>query len=115
MKDLTKVLLKLLDENQDRLRWVHFCYLSRELYLKYLVTFDLERAELAEAVSRWAREDFNIDLPMTTAKDISILKALIFDKYHSIYPHITRTAHNDHQGWLRVWVSTHMEKDLRKA
>lgn len=111
---LIKFMLKVLDENTDKLVWEHLCYAPNELYLKYLKKFELERWEMADSVCNWAKEDFNIDLPMTTAKDIQILRALVIDKYNSVYPHITRKNRTDHQGWMRVWVSTHMEKELQK-
>ena len=109
---LIKCILKVLDENQDKLVWEHLCYAPSGLYIEYLQKFDIERNEMGEAVSRWAREDFNFDLPMTTAKDIKILRELVLDKYSSAYPHLMRKSNTDHQGWIRVWVSTHMEKDL---
>lgn len=111
---LIKLLLKVLDENRDKLVWEHLCYVPKELYLKFLRAYGLERFEMADYVTRWAKEDFNIDLPMTTAKDITILRELVIDKYRSVYPHLTRKSQTDRQGWLRVWVSTHMEKELRK-
>lgn len=113
MRDgLIKFILKVLDENKDKLVWEHLCYAPSSTYLRYLSEFDLERNEMGEPVSRWAREDFNLELPMTTAKDISILRELVLDKYSSAYPHLMRKSKTDHQGWIRVWVTTHMEKDL---
>ena len=109
---LIKFILKVLDENSDRLVWEHLCYAPSDLYIRYLTAFQLERSEMGEAVSRWAREDFNFDLPMTTARDIEILRELVLDKYSSAYPHLMRKSKTDRQGWIRVWVSTHMEKDL---
>lgn len=112
--DLIKFLVKVLDENQDKLTWEHLCYAPKDLYLKFLKTFGLERFEMADYVAKWAKEDFNLDIPMTTAKDIAILKELIMDKYSSAYPHLLRKSHTDHQGWVRVWVSSHMERDLQR-
>ena len=112
--DLIKFLVKVLDENQDKLTWEHLCYAPKDLYLKFLRTFGLERFEMADYVAKWAKEDFNLDIPMTTAKDITILKELIMDKYSSAYPHLLRKSHTDHQGWVRVWVSSHMERDLQR-
>lgn len=111
---LIKFLLKVLDENKDKLVWEHLCYAPRELYTKFLDTKGIERFEMADWVSQWAKEDFNLDLPMTTAKDIAILKELVLDKYQSVYPHLIRKTTTDRQGWIRVWVSTHMEKELQK-
>lgn len=115
MKDgLIKFILKVLDENKDMLVWEHLCYAPASVYLKYLETYGLERSEMGEVISRWAREDFNMELPMTTAKDISVLRELVFDKYRSAYPHLVRHSKTDHQGWIRVWVTTHMERDMMR-
>lgn len=115
MRDgLIKFLLKVLDENKDKLVWEHLCYAPKDLYLRYLKTKDLERADMADCVSAWALEDFNISLAMTTSKDIAIVRELVVDKYSSAYPHLMRKSNTDHQGWIRVWVSTHMEKDLQR-
>lgn len=111
---LIKFLIKVLDENRDVLVWEHICYAPRTLYLKYLKQFGLERFEMADSIQRWASEDFNITLPMTTEKDITILKTLVMDKYSTVYPHITRKSKTDHQGWMRVWVSHHMERELNR-
>lgn len=109
---LIKVILKVLDENRDEVVWEHLCYAPRGLYLRYLTRYNMERSDYGDAIAKWAKEDFNIDLPMTTTKDIQILRILVLDKYKSVYPHINRSGTTDRQGWLRVWVSTHMEKDL---
>lgn len=110
---LIKFLVKVLDENTDKLSWEHLCYAPRELYLKFVKHFDLERFQMADFVARWAKEDFNIDLPMSTMKDIAILRELVTDKYSSVYPHIVRKYHTDRQGWMRIWVTNHMERDLK--
>lgn len=112
--DLIKFLLKVLDENRDELVWEHFCYAPKELYLKFISAMSIDRFEMADFVEKWAKEDFNIDLPMTTSKDIIMLKELILDKYRSAYPHLLRKSSTDHQGWVRVWVSTHMERELQR-
>lgn len=111
---LIKFIIKVLDENADKLVWEHICYAPKDLYLRYLSKKGLERFEMADCIRAWANEDFNFDLAMTTSKDIPVLKQLVIDKYMSVYPHITRSTPTDHQGWMRVWVSTHMEKDLMR-
>lgn len=111
---LIKFLIKVLNEDTDRLSWEHVCYAPRELYLNFLDKKGLQRFQMADCVSRWAREDFNTDLPMTTAKDINILRELVLDKYSSAYPHLVRKSETDRQGWLRVWVTNHMERDLQR-
>lgn len=111
---LIKFLIKVLDEDSDRLSWEHLCYAPRELYLKFIRDLDLDRFQMADFVSQWAKQDFNVDLPMTTKKDIAILKELVFDKYRSVYPHLVREYKTDRQGWLRIWTTNHMERDLKR-
>ena len=111
---LIKVLIKVIDEYKDKFVWEHVCYLPRDVYLNFLTTKDIERSDLSEYLTRWARLDFNIDLPMTTMRDLQILKALIRDKYQTVYPHISRNNRTDHQGWTRVWLMHHIEKELKK-
>lgn len=112
--DLIKFLVKVLNENTDKLSWEHICYAPRELYLRFLKEKGLERFQMADCVARWAREDFNIDLSMSTYKDIVILRELVLDKYSNAYPHLVRKTETDRQGWVRVWVSNHMERDLQR-
>ena len=39
MRDgLIKFLIKVLDENKDKLIWEHLCYAPRDLYLKFVAT-----------------------------------------------------------------------------
>lgn len=112
---MIKVLFKVLDENIDQLVWEHVCYCPRDLYLEFLKEFDLERFELADFASRWAKEDFCTDLSMSTVKDIMILRELILDKYKRVYPHIMKPypCKHDYQGWVRVWLVEHMKKEMR--
>lgn len=112
--DLIKFLVKVLDENTDKVSWEHICYAPRELYLQFLKKKGLERSQMADYVARWAKEDFNVELAMTTSKDIQILRELVLDKYKSAYPHLMRQTDTDRQGWMRVWVSNHMERDMNR-
>ena len=107
-----KVLLKVLDENKDELVWEHLCYAPQDLYIDFLTRKDIERADLAEYICRWAKEDFNIDLPMSTYQHIKILRELVQDKYLTVYPHFAVKNRTDRQGWMRVWICDKMKKEL---
>lgn len=114
--DRIKVLVKVLDENIDKLVWEHVCYCARDVYIGFLRKTHIERFELADYITKWAREDFCIDLPMSTVKDVTILRELILDKYKTVYPHIVTHPEDrkyDYQGWVRVWLTEHMKKELR--
>ena len=112
--DLIKFLLKVLDENHDAVSWEHLCYAPRDLYLRFLKAKGLERFQMADYVARWANEDFNVELAMSTSRDIQFLRELVLDKYKNAYPHLIRKTDTDHQGWMRVWVSFQMERDLNR-
>lgn len=112
--ELIKVMVKILDENKDILVWDHFCYAPKDLYLKFLENRGIERFELAEYLQRWCLLDFNCDLPMTRAQDIIVLRELILDKYEKIFPYLSRPSNTDRQGWTRVWLCEHMEREMRK-
>lgn len=111
---LDKLMLKVLDEDKDELAWVHFCYIQPDLYQKFLDTKHIERFEMAEYITQWAKEDFNAHLSMATRKDVTVLKMLIQDKYSTVYPQIVRKSATDRQGWARVWISDHISKELRR-
>ena len=111
---LIKLIVKVLDENKDQLVWEHLCYVPGDLYLTFLKQKEIERVEMSDYLSIWAKRDFNIDLPMTTAKDILILRELIVNKYRTVYPHMARKTSTDRQGWVRVWVSDNMDREMQR-
>ena len=111
---LIKCVIKVLNENNDTLHWEHLCYIPKDTYLKFLSVKGINRADFADYISGWAAEDFNIELSMSKSRDIQILKALVQDKYKTVYPHLVRSSSTDHQGWLRAWISTHMSKELER-
>ena len=114
---LIKVMVKVLNEDRDELRWEHLCYAPALLYLKFLTVKDIERFELAEYLSKWAMFDFNIDLQMTKSSDLALLKELIVNRYKKMFPYLARSfndSHVDHQGWVRIWLADHMERELRR-
>lgn len=80
--------------------------------MKYLEKKGLERFEFADSLRAWAIRDFNVDLSMTTKKDIEVLKALVKDKYRAVYPHLYHQTRTDRYGWLRLWVTDNMEREL---
>ena len=95
---LIKVMVKVLNEDRDELRWEHLCYAP-------------------EYLSKWAMFDFNIDLQMTKSSDLALLKELIVNRYKKMFPYLARSfndSHVDHQGWVRIWLADHMERELKR-
>lgn len=111
---MIKCMLKVYNEYRKRVEWKHFCYVSRDLYLTFIDRTGITRAGLCEYISAWAKEDFNVEMPLTSETEMEMLKDLIVDKYKSAYPHLIKHSMTDHHGWVRVWLANHMEKELQK-
>lgn len=112
--NVQKVLIKILDEDTEKIVWAHVCYVKKDLYLKFLDTFGIGRLEVADFLSKWAKEDFSQDLTMTLKRDLKILKSLVMDKYSRLCPTIYNNNMIDIHGWMRVWMTEKMEKELKK-
>ena len=109
----TKVLLKVLDANDDRIKWVHLCYLSSDLYNKFIYERDMKTIDMNDILSRWCKEEFLVDLHMATSKDIHLLKELVKDFYKRAHPEYVLDSKTDRQGWLRVWITRKMMEELK--
>lgn len=113
LQDYIKLNIKVLDNNVDKVRWTHFCYVNRELYNRYLYENELTSNSMNEVISRWCKEDFNVELMMSSSKDIHLLRALVKDFYKRAHPDLFIDSRTDRQGWLRLWVTRKMKEELR--
>ena len=77
MSELGKVLIKVVNEEHDRAEWTHISYIDKALYDKFIEREHIETIDLNDYLSRWAKEDFNIDLAMSSKNDIRVLKELV--------------------------------------
>lgn len=109
---MTKIVIKLLNEETDRIEWVHLCYFDKNLYNTYLEKKGVLSTDLNSIISRWCKEDFGIDLNMSRKEDIIILKTIVKDFYKTAYPDVYIESETDHQGWFRVWLTRKMKEDL---
>ena len=112
MENTVKLLLKVLDAPNNKVKWVHFCYVGQNLYNQYLAENDLTTSSFNEIFSRWCQEDFRLDLAMASTKDVRILRAAIKDFYKRAYPDVYLNSETDRQGWSRIWVTKKMKEDL---
>lgn len=110
-----KLMLKVLDEDIGKEKWVHICYIGSVLYNSFLQTFGINSVEFADYVSLWVKQDFNLSLNMSTKRDVAIMKATICEKYRVLYPTIYNNTTIDTQGWVRVWLTQKMEKELKNV
>ena len=115
-KKTVKLVFRLLNEEKNELEYTHFCYIEKRL-LDYYMRFRgfRFRNEIANDVTDWIHHDFNIELPMTTKKHLIIFRQLIVDKYKTLYPQIFRGDVKNVSGWIRVWLSEHMERELKRG
>lgn len=112
-----KVMLKVVHEDRSKLKnpmWTHLCYINSEIYEGFFNTLNISVEEFPSFLTKWVRDDFNIDLDFTTTNDIRILKELVIDKYKQLYPHMYYNSLVDNHGWLRVWLSEKMGKEIKR-
>lgn len=116
----TKVIVKTLsnikprDETKSDIIWIHVCYMDTTLYLQFLKYFEITRASISTYIAKWVLNDFGIDLTMAQQNDYAILRELVKDRYKKANPKIYYDSMIDRQGWLRVWLTDHFEKELKQ-
>lgn len=113
MAELKKVLIKVVNEDHDRSEWTHISYIDRSLYNKFIYREGVETIDLNDYLSRWAKEDFNADLAMSSKNDIKVLKELVKDFYRRAYPELFISSSTDRQGWFRVWLTKKIKEELK--
>lgn len=113
MTNLAKVLIKVVNESHDRIEWTHISYIDEGLYKRFLEEKNIETSDMNDYLSRWAKEDFNIELSMSSKNDIRVLKELVKDFYHRAHPELYIESPTDRQGWLRVWITRKMKEELK--
>ena len=113
MAELGKILIKVVNEEHDRAEWTHISYIDKALYDKFMEREHIESIELNDYLSRWAKEDFNIDLAMSSKNDITVLKELVKDFYRRAHPELYIESNTDRQGWLRVWLTKKIKEELK--
>lgn len=104
-----KIQFRLLEDTGEK--WVHFCYVSEELKEE----FDEKVGRLQRTANywaiKWAMEDFGIS-QVDTQEQLLDLKERIKNMYKDKYPELYIDSSTDSQGWLRVWYTNHMMKEL---
>lgn len=112
MSELTKVLIKVVNEKHDRTEWTHISYIDSSLYKNFLNSKYIATFEMNDYLSRWAKEDFNVSIPMSSKNDIQVLKELVKNFYKRAHPELYIESATDRQGWFRVWLTKKMKEEL---
>lgn len=113
MAELRKVLIKVVNEDHDRSEWTHISYIDRNLYDRFIESKRIDTIDLNDYLSRWAKEDFNIDLAMSSKNDIRVLKILVKNFYKRAHPELFINSSTDRQGWFRVWLTKKIKEELK--
>ena len=92
-------------------QWVHFCYVLEEVKKRFDGVVNINGRASGDWLLKWAGEDYGVT-EIITPEDLEELKLAIRDTYRDKYPEIYLESNTDSQGWLRVWFTHHMEKEL---
>ena len=111
--NLSKIVVKTVNKEDNSYKWVHFCYIPEELLTQYKERFPEAVKDFNLTLSRWCKTDFGKDLEIGSQSSFEELKGLIKAQYKEKYPELYLDQSTDRQGWLRVWVSTKMMEDLQ--
>lgn len=113
MPHLKKIIVKVL--KGDEWKWIHFCYISFDLYNLFFKVTKCEKSGFSAFLSMWAQTDFNLKNTMTTYDDIIALRYAIKRKYENEYPELYALTEEENpriEGWMRMWVSQHMRVEI---
>ena len=110
MESDIKLLLKITDPDTNMPLWVHLCYADEAVYKDYLLKHP-HGGYMNAVISKWAKQDFDVELTMDTNEDLNTLKNLVKEKYKEKYPEVYRDSNTDRQGWLRLWLNNKMKEE----
>lgn len=108
-----KLLLKVIRDN--KICWVHLCYISPVVYDDFFRVTSCEKNEFGAYLSKWAREDFKLTLPMSSYSDMLKLEKLVEDRYKYEYSELYSGDPEENikvSGWLRKWLTYHMKLEV---
>ena len=109
---LTKLLIKIFDKDSNSNKWVHLCYVPETLYEMYRTQLPDHVLSFNETLSKWVKEDFDVNVSVTDALGLETMKSLVKEYYKETYPEVYLEQSTDRQGWLRVWIVRKMKEDL---
>ena len=115
-KRFCKLSFNMVDEVDNRKKSIHFCYVERALLEEFMRARGYEnRAKVVNDVAEWVQHDFNIELSLSEKKDMLILRELIVDKYKRLHPNLFLRDVKNVGSWMRVWISEHMSRELKRG
>lgn len=110
-----RIHIKLVHEEQYRkMKSDYVCHMNSELYNEFCNLFGVEYKDLYWWIAKWTKEDFNLSYDFCKANDLRILRELVLDKYATLYPFIYYNNLIKVDGWMRVWISEHMGREIKR-
>lgn len=106
-----KILLKLRGSS-SKSEWQHLCYVDKALYDNYVIATQKAMSDMGETISRWCKQDFNVDIKLDTRTDVETLRNIVKNQYKALYPDIYQDSTTDRQGWMRIWVTKNIKEEL---
>lgn len=106
---LYKVIIRVVDEETMKTVTVHVTFVQGDLMDKYKAFTGEEDTNMAEVLSRWVYEDFNVFIPFSRRDDVDLFRQLINEHYRTTYPDLYI---DETQKWIRVWCQKKIREEL---
>ena len=96
--------------------WRHFCYVHTSVKDRFDKLINVRGWLNNQYVKDWAIMDFGYTGRIEVPEDILALKRIIMNHYKEKYPelYIEDETGYDTQGWVRMWITGHMERLLKE-
>lgn len=108
---LVKIQTKIVEG--DATRWVHFCYVPQDIKERFDKLCNTLGHLTNYYISVWAYNEFELQ-DVDTPEGMVTLREAVRGKYKELYPHLFFDSVTDKQGWLRVWFTENMERELKE-
>lgn len=96
--------------------WTHLAYVPLDINKKFMVATKRKFMDYNQWLNKWAEKDFGIKR-VEFWEDLYQLRQCVRDRYRELYPElhlIEEDAKTDQYGWMRVWIVTHMMREIKK-
>lgn len=109
-RELRKIYIRVKDHEEK----IHLCNIHPDIYNTFMRVCRIHRTFFPRWVQKWVKEDFSWFIDFTEAGHIKLLQELIINKYKKIFPHLYFNRAIPDRYWIRVWISEHMGKEIRR-
>jgi hypothetical protein len=108
--EVQKIAVKVAQSKKNS--WIHFCYVPYDIKDKFDKLINTPRRNPNYWIKKWLEDLGVVISEVITPEDLSRIKAVIRDEYKDKYPELFIENETDKQGWLRVWYTSNLQKEL---